>query len=205
MRKKWMVSLLMMFVLFFGFSSGQLASADDDDEYEHEYGEGKVEDHEWDDEDDDWEEEEDYEYEAPSQSSYWHMWTRDTSVAADSSLPFQEAQEVAVQLNKESEQLYVIPRNGQLLVSGEKMANLLQADYTYHKQSRILEVSKGRDELIVRSGSNAAYENLVKTPMPSEAYFFEKSVYLPVSVIANTFGYRVSWNEGSQTIVLQSI
>ena len=51
-----------------------------------------------------------------------------------------------------------ILKHGQLLVSGEKIAIFIDAEFTFYEQSRILEVSKGNEELIVRAGSNAAYE-----------------------------------------------
>ena len=39
----------------------------------------------------------------------------------------------------------------------------------------------------------------MKTPMPSKALYYEKSIYLPLSVIANSMGYRVSWNQEKET------
>ena len=87
----------------------------------------------------------------------------------------------------------------------KKLQNLSMQSLTFYEQSRILEVSKGNEELIVRAGSNATYENRVKTPMPSKALYYEKSIYLPLSVIANSMGYRVSWNQEKETIVLQEI
>ncbi|KMY55295.1 hypothetical protein AC623_16265 [Bacillus sp. FJAT-27231] len=204
MTKKWMAVMLMMFLFFLSFSSGNFVYADDDD---HERGGEHEEYHDGD--DDEWEEENDeadssYQQDKTSSSS-WNIWTRDLAVAGNGSLPFQQAQEVNIRLNNQTQKVYLIPRNSQLFVSGEKLAQLIQADYKYYEQSRILEVSKGKEELIVRAGSNAAYENMVKTPMPSSAYFFEKSVYLPISVAANAFGYRLSWDENSDTIVLQEI
>ena len=58
------------------------------------------------------------------QPSSWNIWTRDTNTALTENLPFQEAKEVTVEINGKSETLYVVPLNGQLLVSGEKMANI---------------------------------------------------------------------------------
>ena len=52
--------------------------------------------------------------------------------------------------------LYIVPQNGQFFVSGEKIAKFMDTKYTFYKQSRILEVSKGKEELIVRAGSNAS-------------------------------------------------
>ncbi|MDV2583594.1 stalk domain-containing protein, partial [Alkalibacillus haloalkaliphilus] len=87
-------------------------------------------------------------------------------------LPFQEAKEVAVEFDGKSKSLYVIPLNGQFLVSGEKMAQLFGIKYKFYKQSKILVVSNEKNELIVHAGSNAAYENMVKTPMPAKALYF---------------------------------
>ena len=89
---------------------------------------------EWEDEDhDDWEDEDESEevenhtlyQENQVQQSYWNIWTRDTSTTLTENLPFQEAKEVAVEISGKSESLYVVPLNGQFLVSGEKMANFL--------------------------------------------------------------------------------
>ena len=110
-----------------------------------------------------------------------------------------------IELNGKSMLFLIVPQYGQLLVSGENIAKLMDLAFTFYEQSRILEVSKGEEELIVRVGSNAAYENTVKTPMPAKALYYEKSVYLPLSVIANSMGYRVSWNAEKETIVLQQI
>ena len=110
-----------------------------------------------------------------------------------------------IELNGKSELFFIVPQYGELLVSGEKITKFMDAKCTFYEQSRILEVSKGKEELIVRAGSNAAYENRVKTAMPSKALYYEKSIYLPVSVIANSMGYRVSWNAEKETIVLQEI
>ena len=108
-------------------------------------------------------------------------------------------------MSGKSESLYVVPLNGQLLVSGEKMAQLFGIKYKFYQESRILEVSNDQEELIVRAGSNAAYENMMKTPMPTKALYFEKSVFLPISVITNAFNYRVNWDETKGTLTLQEM
>ena len=208
-----------MFIVFLLFQSVNIVKADDDyEQYEHDEHEGyesyeKNED-EWEDEDhDDWEVEDESEevenrtlyQENQVQQSYWNIWTRDTSTTFTENLPFQEAKEVAVEISGKSESLYVVPLNGQFLVSGEKMAQLFGIKYKFYKESRILEVSNDKEELIVRAGSNVAYENMVKTPMPANALYFEKSVFLPISVIANAFSYRVNWDETKETITLTEI
>ena len=215
---------LSVFVLFSIFQSVHIVKADDDDdEYEeYESHEKNREEHD-DDDDDEYEEyrgyeDDEYERDADWQSeirngplserivqSLWNTWTRETITGLNQSLPFQEAKEVQIELNGKSELLYIVPQNGQLLVSGEKIATFMDTEFTFYEQSRILKVSKGEEELIVRAGSNAAYEKRVKTPMPSKAQYLEKSVYLPISVIANSMGYRVSWNAEKESIVLQEI
>ena len=137
------------------------------------------------------------------QPSYWNIWTRDSNVTVSSNLPVQEAKTFAFQLNGKTENFFVLPSNGQLLVSGEKMADLLGVKSKFYKQSRILELSDNQEELIVRAGSNAAYENMVKTPMPTTAIYYEKTVYLPVSVIANAFDYSVNWDENNEMFILE--
>ncbi|WP_342431513.1 copper amine oxidase N-terminal domain-containing protein [Neobacillus sp. FSL H8-0543] len=216
---KWTLSL---FVLFLIFQSVNIVKADDDygrDEHEEhesyerdewdddeEYDNWVDEEYEWQDDDDSAEAEQRTLYqETQLQQSYWNVWTKDTSTFLTENLPFQEAKEVPVEMNGKSESLYVVPVNGQLLVSGEKMAQLFGIKYKFYKQSQILEISNDKEELFVRAGSNAAYENMVKTPMPAKALHFENSIFLPISVIANAFGYRVNWNEEKGTITLKEI
>lgn len=214
---KWTLSV---FVLFLIFQSDHIVKADDDERDEHEEYEryerndrdDEEDDDHWDEEvhewqDDDSEEAENRTFypETQVQQSNWNIWTRNTSTSLTENLPFQEAQEVAVEINGKSESLYVVPVNGQLLVSGEKMVQLFGIEYKFYKQSRIIEISNDKEELIVCAGSNAAYENMVKTPMPAKALYFEKSIFLPISVIANTFGYRVNWDETKGTITLKEI
>lgn len=168
---------------------------DDDDDYEHRRKHG-----------DDEYLNDDYERNfrgSVGQPSYWNIWTRDINVPIGSDLPVQEEKVVAFKLNGKTEDLFVLPSNGQLLVSGEKMADLLGVKSKFYTQSRILELSDDQEELIVRAGSNAAYENMVKTPMPTTAIYYEKTVYLPVSVIANAFGYSVNWDEENEMFILE--
>ena len=219
---KWILSVCMLLLIF---PSVQIVKADDDDDdyekheryerYERE-DDWKRKEYEWEDEDDEeeeWEDDDDWEKEGNQtslpdnqmQPSYWNVWTRDTSTSLTENLPFQEAKEVTVDINGKSESLYVVPLNGQLLISAEKTAKLLGLESKYYQQSRILEVSNDKEELIVRAGSNAAYENMVKTPMPAKALYYEKSVFVPISVIANAFAYRVNWDEATGTITLMEI
>jgi hypothetical protein len=207
---KWTLAILVLFSIFQSVNSVKA----DDDEYEEyethnsdreEHGDDEEEYEEYE-QDDEWQSEVQNQPLSESiQQSLWNIWTRDTKSGLNDTLPFQEAKEVHIELNGKSELFLIVPQYGQLLVSGEKIAKFMDAVFTFYEQSRILEVSKGGEELIVRAGSNAVYENTVKTPMPTKALYYEKSVYLPISVIANSMGYRVSWNAGKETIILQQI
>lgn len=223
-KKRLWKRLLSLCILLFVFSSIQIVKADDDEEWHEEQryerykkferdDEWKEKEDKWknrhdawedDDWDDDWKGEEKPSFPRDNQPSpsFWNVWTRDTNLSLSDNLPIQEAKEVPVAWNGKSKSLYIVPFNGQLLVSGKKMAQILGLEATFYKQSRILEVSNDEDELIVRAGTNAAYENMVKTPMPVKALYYEKSLYLPISVLANAFGYRVSWEETTGTITL---
>jgi hypothetical protein len=215
---KWILTVCLLLLIF---PSVQIVKADDDDDderyekYERK-DDWKSKKYEWEDEDvdeEEWEDDDDWEKEgnqtslpdSQMQPSFWNVWTRDSSTSLTENLPFQEAKEVTVDINGKSESLYVVPMNGQLLVSAEKTAKLLGLEAKFYKQSRILEVSNDKEELIVRAGTNVAYENMVKTPMPAKALYYEKSVFVPISVIANAFGYRVNWDEATGTITLNEI
>ncbi|WP_071393225.1 copper amine oxidase N-terminal domain-containing protein [Bacillus tuaregi] len=220
MKWKGTKSTLSLIMLLCIFQSGSIALADGDDNHE-EYERYEKHEYEKDDEDDDdkkyWEGEaegddnsdyyeNDIRYESNPIQTHWNLWTREiSSSTSNTELPFQEAKEVGIELNNKSELFYVIPQSGQLLVPGEKVAKFIGAKSSYYQQSKILELSMGKEELIVRAGTNAAYENMVKAPMPTKSFYYEKSVYLPISVIANGLGFRVNWDEGKSTIILQEI
>lgn len=210
LRLLWIVALFTLFIPLAGVVNA------DDDEHHGEYEEDREYNYWDDDDDDDHDEKQEDDWKTDSYnnfndgntllpSSAWNIWTRETSAASSQNLPIQQAQEVNIQVNGNNQLVYTIPQDGQLLVSGETMAKLIQADCKFYEQSKILEITKGKDELVVRSGSNAAYENLQKTPMPTKAYYFEKSLYAPISVLANAFRYRVSWDENNKTIILLQI
>lgn len=211
---KWIVFIGIFFVVI---QTANIASADDHHKYKdynkyqkyenHDDEHYKKHDHDDKFDFDNWDEDKykrNNEYQSTiGQSSYWNIWTRDTNILITNNLPVQQAKNVSFELNGKSENLFVLPSNGQLLVSGEKMAKFLQLKYEFYNQSRILEVSNDKEELIVRAGSNAAYENMLKTPMPIKAMYYENTVYLPVSVIANAFGYSVNWDEEKETFILK--
>jgi len=166
---------------------------DEDDDEKYEYYENQKE-------------EETYQENGPSSAaSFWNVWAREATTFSNTALPFLDAREVGFKLSEMDENFFIVPQNGQLLVSAEKAAKFLGAKVEFFSQSKILVVSKGHTELIIRAGSNAAYENRKKTPMPTQALFYENSLYIPISVIANAMNYRVSWNEATETILLQQI
>lgn len=221
MKRKISKLLIFIVVLFFVIQSVNIVKADD---YHHNnsYKYHKHHKHDYDDRDD-WDDYYDGDYDHDKykwkgdyksksnkqflnkivQPSYWNIWTRTTNISSNENLPVKETKEIPFELNEKTENLLILPANGQLLVSGEKMAKFLNLKYKFYNQSRILEISNNKEELIVRAGSNAAYENMIKTPMPVTAIYYEKTVFLPVSVIANAFGYSVNWNEKKETISLQ--
>jgi hypothetical protein len=139
------------------------------------------------------------------QDDYWYLWSRMPINNPNKTLPITAPSDLPVSVNGNITKLYFIPQEGQLLVSGEKLANILGAQVQYYQQSKILRITKGHYELIVRADSNAAYENRVKNPMPVKTASYEKTIYLPISIAANVLGYRLNWDAGSNTILLESI
>ncbi|MBO0962036.1 copper amine oxidase N-terminal domain-containing protein [Neobacillus sp. MM2021_6] len=205
MNKYWKRVMIMLGIVLTLLSLGTNAIADDghdDDDEKHEYYQKFSEDD--DDDDDDWE--------APQnqiinqqQTEFWNIWSREPQNNPDNPLPLGEPGELTVSLNNNETTIYVIPQEGQLLVSAEKIAEVLGAESQLYSQSKISILTKDGLELIVKAGSNAAFENKVKNPMPIQAAFYEKSVYLPVSVAANALGYRVTWDGNKKAIIFQSI
>lgn len=210
---KWIAFLVILIIGAFSAQIGVFAD-DDDDHKERGYYEDRGKNYNEDDDDDDYEDEDDdnyyeeegdYQQSVPTQKGYWNFWMREAVSYQNSELPITDASEVTIKINGKENSIYVIPRDGQLLVAGEKLAELLNIKADFYSKSRILVLSKNKTELILRSGSNAAYENKHKTPMPMKAVFIEKSLYIPISVVANAMGYRVSWNEAEQSISLENL
>lgn len=139
------------------------------------------------------------------QEDYWYIWSRVPINNPNNSMPIAAPSDLSISVNGNITKVYVIPQEGQLLVSGEKFANLLGAKIQYFPQSKIMVITKDSNELIVRAESNAAYENRVKNPMPVKAVSYEKTIYLPLSVVANALGNRINWDAGTNTIKLESI
>lgn len=196
---------------------GYYKDRDDDfeerEEYEH-YENDAVEawdDEEYDDDesykddDDDYWQGNEYQPTVISQKGYWNFWQREPISAQESDLPIKEPGEVTIKMNGTQASIHVIPQQGQLLVPAERIAKLLGAKSDFYSKSRIIVISKNKTELIVRAGSNAAYENGTKTPMPIQVKYIEKSLYLPISAAANAFGCRVSLNETEQALILEKL
>ncbi|MFO1443671.1 copper amine oxidase N-terminal domain-containing protein [Bacillus sp. Bva_UNVM-123] len=218
MIRKMVKFTLVFFLLFAASPFSPIVNADHKEkkEYKKEHKEKyRYEKHDDDDDDDD--DDEKYEFENRkddeiyqesnpfSANSFWNAWTREASNYTNNDLPFQDAKEVNLELDQQSAKFFIVPQNGQLLISSEKIANFLGVEVDFFPQSEILVISNKKNELIIRAGTNAVYENMVKTPMPAQAVNYENSIYLPISVIANAFNYRVSWDTEKETILLQTI
>jgi hypothetical protein len=197
--------IVLFFVFILTLSLGVSVLAEDD---EHEKREHDNKSEYYEDSDD-----EEYEYDnnqgaitnTKAMEDYWYLWSRMPLNNPNKTLPMTVPSDLTVSVNGTTTKLYFIPQEGQLLVSGEKLANILGAQAQYYPQSKIMRITKGQFELIVRADSNAAYENRVKNPMPVKAASYEKTIYLPISVAANALGYRLNWDAGSSTLTMESI
>lgn len=194
----------MLFLLGGNFFSQYFVNADADDHHKHErYKEHKhyedfddYEDHEdYDDDHHDYEEYYDY-YEIPIQNSTWNIWLRETSITKGE-LPFTEARKVLLKCENSSDELlsYVIPSENELFVAGQDIARLLGAESIFYPTSQILELTTIDTELIFRAGTNVAYENNIKTPIPAKAFYMNQDLYLPISVISNGLGFIAEWQD----------
>lgn len=142
----------------------------------------------------------------PTQSDlFWNIWTRSPINNPNKSLPLSAPGELKASVNNQQTKLYLVPQDGQLFVSGEAIANLLGAQSTYYPTSKILVLSKNQSELIVKVGSNAAYENRNKVPLPATVISYENTVYLPVAAAANSLHYRINWDQAQQIMIFESL
>ena len=133
----------------------------------------------------------------------WDVWSR--SVATNiGELPFAISKPVTIE-NQDGQQLnsYVIPSQGEMMIATVTIAQLVGAEVTYYPTNNIAEMKLDGKELIVKSGSNAVYENGVKTPMPVEAMMYQDQLYIPISVLTNALGLTVTWDETTQTFLIQ--
>lgn len=210
------ITLSFSTILLIGaLSNGLIVNADDDDD-DHKYYEKykKYRDDDWDEHDDDddkyeYEEDEEYKYENNTYSTVskhqtWNIWTR-TITVQKGELPFNDPKNVTLKLENETNELsiYVIPRDGELLVPGKSIAEFLGAETSFYKTSQILEVSDTNTNLILRANTNVAYDDDVKTPIPSIAFYLNNDIYIPISVIVNGLGYLVEWQEENNTFICQ--
>lgn len=215
-RLKWLSFFII--VMIGALSSGIGVFADDDDEREEDrkafenyedYDDHQDydDDDEYDDDEEDYEEGygEGYQTSILAEKGYWNFWIREAVSSQDTELPILQPADVTIKTNGVPGSIHVVPKEGQLLVPGDKVAKLLKAKSVFYPNSRILIISNNNSELIVRAGSNAAYENKIKTPIPIQAQYIEKSLYIPISVAANSMGYRVSWNEAEQSLILENL
>lgn len=195
MQPKMKRFFVLLFACIFAFSLGAGVLADDD------HGKNEHEDsHEHSDDGNDY-----YSPTVPTQEVFWNIWLRQPINNPNNPLPINTPSELSISINGKESKLYFIPQEGQLLVSGDQIASFLGGHSEYYPQSKILVITKDKNELIVRADSNAAYENKVKNPMPVQAEAYEKTIYLPVSVAANALGFRITWDAGNNTMVFESI
>jgi hypothetical protein len=195
--KKWKKLMTVLALILAVFTIGTSVIADDghDDDEKHEYYQKSS---------DDWEAEQPQRT-TEQQTDYWNIWSREARNNPNNSLPITEPAVLTAIVGSNETNVYFIPKEGQLLVSADTIAEVLGAQVQFYPQSKIALFSKGNRELIVKASSNVAFENKVKNPMPLQATFYENSIYLPVSVAANALGYRLSWDIGNQVLVFQSI
>ncbi|WP_312471473.1 copper amine oxidase N-terminal domain-containing protein [Neobacillus sp.] len=203
MNTRWKKLMSMLAVMLVSLSLGTSVIADDhddDDDNKHEYFQ---KDH--DNDDADVRTKQQRLNNLTQQTEYWSIWSREPRNDPNNALPIASPEELIVIVNGNETSIYCIPQDGQLLVSGNAIAEIMGAQAKFYPQHKIAVLNKGNLELIVKAGSNAVFENKVKTPMPTIATCYENSVYLPVSVAANALGYRVTWDITKKAMVLQSI
>ncbi|MEH7076789.1 copper amine oxidase N-terminal domain-containing protein [Neobacillus drentensis] len=203
MKLKWKKLIMMFALILTVFSIGTSVIADDghdddDDDERHEYYQ------ETDDDEENWQAPPN-EIPTQQQTEYWYIWSREARNNPNNPLPSTDPAEFPVVFEENKTNVYLIPQDGQLLVSANEMAKILGAHVSFYQQSKIAILQKDDLELAVKAGSNAAFENKLKTPMPTQATSYEQSVFLPISVAANALGYRVSWDQAKQEIVIKSI
>ncbi|WML60272.1 stalk domain-containing protein [Neobacillus sp. PS2-9] len=204
MKEKWRHFTILLAVILPLLSIGTSVIADDgedhDEEDRQEYYQEEDED-----EDDNNEDEWDVPISEKQQIEFWNLWSRQPSNNPNKPLPISEPTEVPVIINQNKIVIYMIPQDGQILIPANEIAKAIGAKAAFYPYSEISVLSKGNIELIVKAGSNAVFENRFKTPMPIQAVAYENTVYLPISVAANAFGYRIKWNNTQKVMELQQI
>lgn len=142
----------------------------------------------------------------PNNQTTWNVWTRTTTVNKGT-LPFTDAQTVKFKTENGNNELsvYVIPRDGEFFVPGKSIAELLGAKAKFYDTSKILEVKTDNTELVFRADTNVAFDNNLKTPLPSTAFYMNNQLYLPVSVLTNGLGYSVEWQKDNNTFLCKTL
>lgn len=217
--KKIVKLLLLPLIAVFVLSNVELVKADDDHHEKHYEKKYKDDDHDEKDYKDDDYDEKDYkddEYEGDSynnssemtdfqqQVTTWNVWTREIGSTNQGALPIKSPANVKIKIDGTNSEIFAVPTGGQLYVPAQQVGELLGATVKEYPNSGIMEIQKGQTQLIVRIGSNAAYENMVKTPMPVVVIQYNNKLYIPISVIANAFQHKVEWDDASQTLLLQN-
>lgn len=205
MNKKWKQLMILFAVILPLLSIGSSVIADDGEEH-HE--EDRHEYYQEDDDDDNFDVVDELEVpkrEKQQQTEFWNLWSRQPRNNPNNLLPISEPSEVPVIINQNKIEIYMIPQDGQILISANEIAKAIGAKAAFYPDSEIAVLTKGNIELIVKAGSNAAFENRVKTPMPTQAVPYENTIYLPISVAANAFGYRIKWDITQKGMELEQI
>ncbi|WP_193767002.1 copper amine oxidase N-terminal domain-containing protein [Lysinibacillus parviboronicapiens] len=206
--KKKRISLIVALLLTCTFIFGLSVRADDDNEHEYKKHEKYDDDdrYEYDDDDDDrYEFDESYKMNGEVyEKGTWNIWSREL-VMEKEVLPFSASKLVNLKVADMNKELnfYVIPKDGEFFVPGKTVAQLLGAKATFYKTSKILVIQYQENELVFRSGTNVAYDNNVKTPLPASSFYLNEELYVPICVITNGLGYVVEWQEDSQVFLCQ--
>lgn len=205
----------------FSLLGGQyIAQADDDEGYEHhkisKYFDGydhddhhdhdkydKHDEYEHDDDHDEHDEDKYYEENNTVTQGQWNIWTRTATVNTGSSLPFKDSKIATFKIDNQTFQLYVVPKKGEVFVPAGKLTTKLGGNSKYYKDSKIMKTNINGNELIFRANTNVVYENLVKTPIPAKSFSYKDDIYVPISMILNSLGYSIDWQEDTQQFVCQ--
>lgn len=210
------ISMLVAMLLAGTVTGGVIVQADDDNEhwYEKYDNDDYYDDHDdddYDDYDDDDNDYDDYYYDDDAFNNMngviydkgtWNIWSRNL-VMEKEELPFNTSQLVKMKVANTNKELnfYVIPKNREFFVPGKEVAQLLGAEATFYKASKILDIQYQENELIFRSDSNVIFDSNVKTPLPAFSFSLNEDLYVPISVITNGLGYIVEWQENDQVFL----
>lgn len=215
----WILTPIMIFSLLGG---QYIAQADDDEGYEHHEKSGDFNGYEHDDDHDEdkYDDHDEYEHEDHDEDKYyeennqyaenntvtqsqWNIWTRTATVNTDSTLPFKDAKTATFKIDNNTFKLYVVPKKGELFVPAGKLTTKLGGKSKFYKDSKIIDTNVNGNQLIFRANTNVVYENLIKTPIPAKSFEYKDDIYVPVSVILNSLGYSIDWQEGTQQFICQ--